>query len=139
MIKESLGEAQQGKRGILSEAKTVAQYDADAPEIFRELTGRLMNADFWEGTFGTKGIDKEMRIFGRLNDGPVSIGDVVSNLRFFTALGCALSDYHDGSDGADVCEGLESDGIIDGSFRRYGMSMQWSLVDLRAWMQRNGI
>ena len=66
MIKESLGEVQQGKRGMLSEAKTVAQYDADAPEIFRELTGRLMNADFWEGTFATKGIDKEMRTFGRL-------------------------------------------------------------------------
>ena len=124
--------------------KTPAQYVAGGHEdIFLETTGRLMNWDeLWEdGRFfstsgdGTNGKTRSMsRMLGR----PLGYGDVTGGLQQFLTFGGALSDYHDGSVGADVFEALERDDAIDGSFRRIGQRMGFSMTALNSWLRSQG-
>jgi hypothetical protein len=142
MIKESLGEVQQGKRGMLSEGKTSREYFINSRDIFLRITRPFMEWEsLWKKTARAKGIEGEMKNFARIHPDapPVNISMVSSNLRTLTSLGCSLSAYFPESHGAEVCYELQEEGIIDDSFLRYGATLQWSLSELRGWLAENGV
>ena len=124
--------------------RTPAQYIAAGHEdIFLEVTGRLMNwEDLWEdgNFFSTSGdgVNGRTRAMARMLGRPLGYGDVKGSLQQFLTFGGALSDYHDGSAGADVFEALERDDAIDGTFRRIGQRLGFSLVSMNKWLSSNG-
>ena len=136
---EAVDEQHQPRAGKF---KTPAEYIASGHEdTFLEVTGRLMGyKKLWEGTWGTKGVEEMAKQQARFSGGELSYHELdVGGLRFWLTIGTVLADYHDGSVGANVIEELESDGIIDGSFRRVSSNMGISLVALNGWANREGI